>query len=288
MRRDVQMMKSTGFSCSSHVFPIGHRTWVMGILNVTPDSFSDGGCFEGESAALAHANRMCIEGASVVDVGGESTRPGFSEVDVDLEISRVTPVISALKSSIQVPISIDTYKGQVAEAAILAGASIINDVTGLHNDASIARIAATYHSGLILMYNARLDQRFAGSDNLIDTAKAYLSESIEMALRSGVQDGQIMIDPGIGFGLNTDQSLTMIRFLSEFRKLGYPILIGPSRKRFIGDILGLPIEKRDLGTIASCAVASANGADFVRVHSVGQTVEALAVVDAIVRHEGES
>lgn len=281
------MMNSNGFSCGSHHFPLGHRTWVMGILNVTPDSFSDGGCFESETAGLARAELMCLEGASIIDVGGESTRPGYSEVDENVEISRVVPVISALHSTIQVPISIDTYKGNVAEAAMQSGASIINDVTGLHHDTSIARIAAEYHAGLILMYNARIDPHFMGGENLVERAKAYLSESIETALRAGVHDEQIVLDPGIGFGLSTDQSLKMIRCISEFKKLGYPILVGPSRKRFIGDVLGVPIEKRDIGTIASCAVASTNGADFVRVHSVGQTVEALTVVDAIMHPERE-
>lgn len=287
MKSERNMMKSNVFSCGSHRISIGAHTYVMGILNVTPDSFSDGGHFEGEDAAKAHAERMCLEGASIIDVGGESTRPGFSIVDEDTEISRVVPVIASLNSTLRVPISIDTYKGKVAEAALAAGASIINDVTGLHHDVAVARVAAMHNAGLVLMFNAREERQPVGDGDIVERARVYLSDSIEWALNAGVHDQQILLDPGIGFGVSTNQSLALIRGISELKKLGYPILVGPSRKRFIGDILGLPVDKRDIGTLASCAVASMNGADFVRVHSVGQAVEALAVVDAIMRQERE-
>ena len=290
---DFQMPKSTAdgaasdisgcriFRAEDYYFPLGKKTYVMGILNVTPDSFSDGGRFNSVERALAHAKEMADAGADIIDVGGESTRPGHSPVDVKQEMERVVPVIRALRNELRVPLSVDTWKAAVAAAAVEAGASIINDVWGCRRDPDVAGVAARTGAGLILMFNASDDNLLQRSGNIAADAVSYLSESIRIARLAGVAEDRLMTDPGIGFGTDTEESLALVRAIPEIRDLGYPVLLGPSRKRFIGNVLGLPVEERLIGTVAVCCVGACLGADVVRVHDVRETVQAMRMRDAV-------
>ncbi len=271
------------FRAGEYLLPIYDKTFIMGILNVTPDSFSDGGLFFSVEAAVAHAEKMVASGADIIDVGGESTRPGHTPVPADEEIRRIVPVIQALKKHLHVPVSIDTWKSSVASAAVEAGASIINDVWGCRKDPDIARVAADTGAGLIMMFNAFDPLLARRSGDIVTDAVEYLKESIRIARAAGVQDDQIMTDPGIGFGVSTEESLALIRSLPELRELGFPVLLGPSRKRFIGAVLDEPVENRLVGTIAACCVGACLGANVVRVHDVEEIAAAMKMKDAIVR-----
>jgi dihydropteroate synthase len=273
----------------------------MGILNLTPDSFSgDGLVLEtgAESAvreALEHARQFVEAGADILDVGGESTRPGAELVSADEEMARVIPVIRALSSNLDVPISIDTYKGSVAEAAIQAGACMINDVWGLRADPELAKVAAAHAVPVILMHNRsswvhaeikeRLGGRYVGIPyvNLLEDIRRELLESVEIAHAAGIPDELILLDPGIGFGKTVEQNLELLDRLAEIRELGYPILLGPSRKSFIGYTLNLPPDQRTEGTAAAIAIGIDRGADIVRVHDVEMVVRVARMTDAIVR-----
>ena len=257
---------------------LGRRTLVMGILNVTPDSFSDGGLFAPLEAAVAHAEAMVGEGADIIDVGGESTRPGHIAIDETDEIARVVPVISALSQRIGVPISIDTYKAATAAAALRAGAAIVNDVWGLQREPEIARIAAEFGAPVVAMHNR--DTIDADLD-IIDDMMRFFTRSIAIARQAGIADRDIILDPGIGFGKSFAQNLTALRRLGELKTLGHPILVGTSRKSFIGRILDkLPAERVN-GTIASNVAAIIAGADLIRAHDVAPHVEAARFTDAI-------
>ncbi len=287
------------FTARDRSFALGARTWVMGILNVTPDSFSDGGSFADPDAALARALALAAAGADVLDVGGESTRPGHQPVTAAEEIARVVPVIRRLCAKTSVPVSIDTSKAAVARAAIRAGACIINDVRALRADSDMAQVAAETGAGLILMYNATplpdgcVDPApaWAQEPHLLRRIMRYWSDSIDLARAAGVKTRQIVVDPGIGFGVNADESRLILRELQSLRRLDAPILIGPSRKSFIGATLALPVSERLLGTAAAVAVGIAHGADFVRVHDVQEMVQVTRMTDAIVRggkrHDGD-
>jgi dihydropteroate synthase len=279
--------------------PIGRRTLVIGIVNVTPDSFSGDGLGTDVDAAVTQAWRMAREGADLVDIGGQSTRPGSDPVDAEEELGRVLPVVERLRGGAGVegifplPISIDTNRSEVARAALAAGADIINDISGLRDDPAIAHVAAEYAAGLVLMHmqgTPKTMQVNPHYDDLLGEVTAYLQEGIAKALAAGVPRGSIWIDPGIGFGKTLEHNLELLRRLAELRQLGCPILVGTSRKGFIGRILA-PLhdgqvpqpDARVVGTGATVALSIANGADIVRVHDVAHAVEVARVADAIVR-----
>ncbi len=274
------------------------RTYIMGILNITPDSFSGDGLYaEGDwlEGTLAQARRFVEAGADILDVGGESTRPGAQTVTVEQELERAVPVIEALAAELDVAISIDTYKAKVAEAALEAGAHLVNDVWGLQADPEMAATAARHGVPVILMHNRskpanaevkeRLGGRYIGMeyDDLLGEVKGELMSSVEIARAAGIADGNIILDPGIGFGKTVAQNLELVNRLDEIRDLGYPVLLGPSRKSFIGYTLDLPPDQRVEGTGAAVAVGIVRGADIVRVHDVEAMARVARMVDAIVR-----
>jgi len=258
---------------------LGGRPLVMGIVNVTPDSFSDGGDFLVHDAAIAHGKKLLREGADILDIGGESTRPGHAPVSVEEEIARVAPVIHALACATDIPLSIDTMKAKVAEAAIEAGASIVNDVWGFQHDEDLARVVAERSVPAIIMHNrTELDP----SLNIMDEILRFLSRSIEIALKAGVRKEQLVVDPGFGFGVTHEQSLTMVRDLARLKELGLPILLGVSRKRAIGAATGRTEPKeRVMGSVVAHVIGAMNGADIVRVHDVAAHVEAMRMVAAV-------
>lgn len=269
------------FDAGEFRLPLFRKTYVMGILNITPDSFSDGGRYFAVEEAVRRAKQMVSEGADMIDVGGESTRPGHTPVEADEEMSRILPVIQALKKELEVPVSVDTWKARVARAAVSAGASVINDVWGLKREPEIAKIAAETGSGLVVMFNAFDANLLRRSGDIAADALKYLEGSIRIARDAGVRDDQIMIDPGIGFGVDTAESLTLIRSLPAFCGLGFPVLIGPSRKRFIGAVLDKPVEERMIGTVSVCLTGADLGASVVRVHDVSEVSEALKMRSAV-------
>ncbi|AEE96358.1 dihydropteroate synthase [Mahella australiensis] len=257
----------------------GKRTYIMGILNVTPDSFSDGGHFYDIDSAVAQARQMVEEGADIIDVGGESTRPGFKPVSTDEEINRVVPVIQRLARELDIPISIDTYKAKTAIAAIEAGADMINDIWGFKADMNMAAVAAKYKVPICLMHN----KNEAVYNNLIEDVLTELKQSIDIALNAGVDTGNIIVDPGIGFGKTWEHNLAIMRHLEEFKRLDYPILLGTSRKSFIGKVLDLPVDDRLEGTLATTVVGIVKGVDVVRVHDVRPNKRVAVMTDAMVR-----
>lgn len=268
-------------------FPLGLRTYLVGILNVTPDSFSDGGRYFDHALAVEHARRMLELGADIIDVGGESTRPGSIPIDAETELARVIPVVEKIRKACDCPISVDTGKSTVARAALEAGASIINDINGLQADPCLAPAIARHQAGVILMHNARLyrggDESAVPGQGLIAGVRTFLKESCRIAAEAGVLPDNMMLDPGIGFGVTAEESIRMIACLEELQDIGLPILIGPSRKRFIGHILGHCETDRLIGTCAAVVMGIARGADFVRVHDVREIAEAARVADAIER-----
>ncbi len=278
--------KRIEISWNGHRLNFGLRTFIMGILNVTPDSFSDGGKYLHIDRAVARAEEMVKEGADIIDVGGESTRPGAKPVAVDEELSRVIPVITAIRKRLKVLISIDTQKAEVARQAIEAGADIINDVSALRADSEMVRVVKRFNVPVILMHmkgRPRTMQRNPHYNDVISEIYHFLKERINWAKKHGIDENKIIIDPGIGFGKALDHNLEIIRRLREFRSLGRPILIGTSRKSFIGMILNLPPQERLNGTLASCALAITNGADILRVHDVRQVKQLAKVMDKLVR-----
>jgi dihydropteroate synthase len=270
--------------CREKTFLLGKQTLVMGILNVTPDSFSDGGLFFDRDKAVSQGLRMVEEGADFLDIGGESTRPGSMPVDPEEEIRRVIPVIESLSKKVDVPISIDTRKSIVARRAIDAGARMINDISGLRFDPELAHTAAREDVPLVLMHIRGVPETMQKNiryDSLLSDILRYLKESVQMAEAAGVDPGQIMIDPGIGFGKTLEDNLLILRDLSEFRVLGKPILLGTSRKTFIGKILNAGPEARLEGTLSSIVAGVLNGAHIVRCHDVLPAKKAVAIADAI-------
>jgi dihydropteroate synthase len=276
---------------------LGRRTLIMGVLNVTPDSFSDGGLYTSEETASARARKMIAQGADIIDIGGESTRPAtFSDqtpLGAEEEIKRILPVIRRLaKDSPNTPISVDTYKAEVATAAIEAGAHIINDISGLTYDPEMAVLAARAGVPVVIMHllgepkNIPLNPTY---NDVVGEIGAFFEKQIAYAKGQGIAEEQIILDPGIGFGKSAEHNLEVIRRLAEFKKFGRPILVGPSRKRFLGKLLdGAPPEDRLEGTAAAVAISIANGADIVRVHDVRQIARVAKVADAIVRFTSPS
>jgi len=262
----------------------------MGIINVSPDSFSGDGIRDLESA-VTQASRLVAEGADILDIGGDSTRPNSAPVSVDDEIKRVVPVIERLVSEVTVPLSIDTYKSEVARQAVEAGVMMINDQWGLKRDPQLAELAAEKDIPLVLMsnqrdrggYDAKVQRDTAYYEDVLAEVISSLRNSLELALKLGVPGENIILDPGIGFGKTWRQELEIIRRLGELKQLGRPILVGPSRKSFIGLVLDLPVDQRVEGTAATIAIAIANGADMVRVHDVRQMARVCRMSDAVVR-----
>jgi dihydropteroate synthase len=262
------------------------KTLIMGILNLTPDSFSDGGKFLKKEDALRHAQEMEKEGADIIDVGGESTRPGARTVSLKEELRRVIPLIRELRKKIRIPISIDTRKAKVAKEAIENGANIINDVSALRYDPDMFRVAKKYRVPIIIMHMKGTPRSMQNSPqyrDVISEIYAFFEKTIQKMVQEGIDENKIIIDPGIGFGKTLEHNLQILRRLREFKSLGRPILVGPSRKSFIGQILNLPVDRRLNGTLASCACAIMNGADILRVHDVREVVELTKVVDKLVR-----
>ncbi len=268
------------FRCGRFKLELGKKTYVMGILNMTPDSFSDGGIHNSIDTALEWAFRMVGEGADIIDIGGESTRPGHQPVKAEEEIGRVVPVIELLSKKINVPISIDTSKAQVAEAALKAGASIVNDIWGLQSDPRIADVAARYEAGIVMMHN-KSDTVY---EELMTDIVKFLYKSVEIASAAGVPREFLAIDPGIGFGKTLEQNLETMRRLKELKVLGLPVLLGTSRKSMIGSVLDLPVDERLEGTAATVSLGIAYGVDIIRVHDVKEMVRAARMSDAIVRN----
>ena len=270
----------------SRTLVLGQRTLIMGVLNVTPDSFSDGGHYLDSQAAIAHALDMERAGADLIDIGGESTRPGSEGVSTKEELRRVLPVLEGLRGKLQIPISIDTSKSDVAEAAVQAGAEIVNDVTGLRADPGIAEVAERHRLPLILMHMRGEPRTMHKGPFARDVTKdviAGFKRSVAVARRAGVPKSQIVLDPGLGFGKTYEQNYELIARVPELAALGFPLLIGASRKSFVGKALGgAAKDQRAWGTAATVAAAAFGGAHMVRVHDVGQMVQVARVADAIV------
>ena len=261
-------------------FTWGARTFIMGIVNVTPDSFSGDGLALDAGAAVRQALRMREDGADIIDVGGESTRPGAEELPAQEEMRRILPVVERLAKELDIPISVDTYKAEVAKAALDAGAHMINDIHGFRSQPEIARVASEAGVPAVAMHN----QRGRDFHDTIGDIAAGLLESLRIAREAGLPEERVIVDPGFGFGWTVEQNLEMLRRLSELRILGRPILAGTSRKSTIGAVLGdLPVEQRIEGTAASVAIAIARGADIVRVHDVREMARVVRVADAVIR-----
>ncbi len=265
------------FEQKGTVLDFHKETIVMGILNVTPDSFSDGGQFDAIDAAIFHAKQMVNDGAKIIDIGGESTRPGHDPVSAEQEIARVIPVIQALSKELDVMISIDTYKAEVAEQAILAGAHIINDVWGAKKEPAIVHVAAKYQVPIILMHNRENTEY---NDFWIEV-KSDLEESVQLAKDAGVAEEHIWLDPGIGFGKTTEQNIWMMQHLSDLAEMGYPVLLGTSKKSMIGNVLDLPVSERLEGTAATVSYGVMNGCHIMRVHDVKGIVRTVKMMDVL-------
>lgn len=277
------------FRCGRFSLSLGERTHIMGILNVTPDSFSDGGKFARVDSAIEHALQLVRDGADIIDVGGESTRPGSCPVSIQEEIDRVVPVIQGLAGSIEVPISIDTYKAEVAREAIYHGASIVNDISGLSFDDEMADVVAESNAGAIIMHmkgSPKSMQQDPQYESVTGEIMEFLQEQIERALQSGISKDRLVVDPGIGFGKRLRHNLEILRRLQEFKVLGCPILVGTSRKSMIGELLNVPVAERLEGTAATCAVAVMNGAHICRVHDVLAMSRVVRIVDAVMGKGG--
>ncbi|BAS28952.1 dihydropteroate synthase [Limnochorda pilosa] len=269
-----------------HVLPLGRRTYVMGVLNVTPDSFSDGGQYLDAGAAVARGLEMAAEGADLIDVGGESTRPGAAPVSEAEELRRVVPVIRRLAREARVPISIDTYKARVAEAAVDAGARFLNDISAALFDPGMAPLAARSGLPVVVMHmlgEPRTMQQDPWYEDVVREVGAFFEERIQALERAGVRREQMILDPGLGFGKRFEDNLRLLGELGRFGSFGLPLLVGPSRKSFLGRILGTPPLDRVEGTLAAVVVAVLQGADMVRVHDVRAVDRARRVVDALVR-----
>ncbi|MGB2630863.1 MAG: dihydropteroate synthase [Candidatus Omnitrophota bacterium] len=267
-----------------HTLPIGERTCIMGVLNVTPDSFSDGGRYIDPEKAAERIKGMVDEGADVIDIGGESTRPGADGISTSEELQRIMPVIKAVKGTLSVPLSVDTYKSEVARQALMGGVSIVNDITALHGDPEMAGTIAEFDAGVVLMHmkgTPATMQKSPDYGDVIEEILSYLEGSIRIALDAGIDPEKIIIDPGIGFGKKLEHNLAILKDLKRLRQLGKPLLVGTSRKSFIGELTGKDIRDREFGTAASVALAAANGADMIRVHDVGSMKDVMRVVDAI-------
>jgi len=263
--------------CGPYTLDYEQKTIVMGILNVNPDSFSDGGKYNEVDKAVERAIQMVEDGADIIDIGGESTRPGYTEISVEEELERVIPIIERLKMEVEVPLSIDTYKGEVARQSLRAGAHVINDIWGAKRDSNMAAIAAEYQAPLILMHNR---------DNLnytsfLEDVVSDLQESINIAIGAGVSNEKIILDPGIGFAKDLNGNLEMMRGLDRLVAMGYPVLLATSRKSLIGNVLNLPVEERIEGTGATICYGIQKGCQLIRVHDVKEMTRMARMMDAL-------
>lgn len=265
----------------NRVFDTEHETYIMGILNVTPDSFSDGGKWNNEAAALKHTEEMIADGAAIIDIGGESTRPGHTRISDEEEIARVVPMIRMVKEHFDIPVSIDTYKSAVAEAALDAGADLVNDIWGLKADDRLAEVIARHQVPCCLMHN----RNEADYTHFMKEMMDDLRETVAIAKKAGIADDAIILDPGVGFGTTREQDLTAINHLEMLHELGYPILLGTSRKRVIGTALDLPADQRVEGTMVTSVFAVLKGAAFVRVHDVKENFRAVKMTRALLSGE---
>lgn len=267
----------------SQVLAFGSRTYIMGILNVTPDSFSDGGQYLDPDRAYDHAIKMIDQGADLIDLGGESSRPGHTKITAREEMNRILPVIRKIRERSQVILSVDTIRAEVAEAALEAGADIINDIWGLQGDPEMVRVAAAWNAPVIVMHN-QTGTEYKG--DLVEEMKTFFQRSLQLAEQAGLARDRIILDPGIGFGKTAEQNIAVMSRLAEFRVFGLPLLLATSRKSFLGKILDLPPEERVEGTVATTVLGIAQGADMVRVHDIKENSRAARVTDAILRGRG--
>lgn len=268
---------TSSMTIGNKTFDFAKKVYVMGILNVTPDSFSDGGNYNHIQAALQHVEEMIEDGADIIDVGGESTRPNYTKISDEEEIERVVPVIRAIKEKYDVPVSIDTYKSKVAKAAIMAGADLVNDIWGLKYDKDMAQVVKDFDIPVCIMHNR-------DNTDYNDFRKEWLEdlkESVAIAQRAGIKDENIILDPGVGFGKTYEMNLAAIQYIDDLLSLDYPVLLGTSRKSVIGLTLDLPVTEREEGTIATSVIGAVKGCQFVRVHNVKGNVRALKMTKAI-------
>ncbi|MFQ3224952.1 MAG: dihydropteroate synthase [Lentimonas sp.] len=278
------MIKHRSYFTQRRPLALGQQTYLAGILNLTPDSFSDGGDFVNLDLAVQHFHRMVEEGATIIDIGGESTRPGHVPVPVPEEIARVVPFIEAIRSQTEALISIDTSKSEVADAALQAGADIVNDVWGAQRDPQMAAVIARHDAACILMHNRPAEE--AGVGDVMDAMRVFFDQSLALVLAAGVREDAIMLDPGLGFGKSYEENWEIMRRLPELCHLGYPILLGASRKSMIAKLLELSDPKDRLnGSLATTALAIQSGVDFIRVHDVRENYECAQVMDHCLRYE---
>lgn len=261
----------------NRTFDVKNNTYLMGILNVTPDSFSDGGRYDDLSSALFHVEEMLALGMDILDIGGESTRPGYTVISEEEEIARIVPVIEAVKERFDVPVSLDTYKSKVAKAGISAGADMINDIWGLKYEAEMAEVIAQAGVCCCLMHN----RKEAVYGNFMEDVAADLAETIRLAEAAGISEDKMILDPGIGFAKTYEQNLELLNRLEELRMFGYPLLLGASRKSVIGKTLDLPVEERLEGTLVTTVMAVMKGCAFVRVHDIKENARAIQMTRAI-------
>jgi len=257
---------------------IGKRTYIMGILNMTPDSFSDGGKYNTLEKGMERALKMIEDGADIIDVGGESSRPGYKPVTAEEELRRINDIVKKLQE-VNTIVSVDTMKSKVAEESLKNGAHIINDIWGLQRDPDMAKVVADYGAGIVIMHNKDV----AEYDDVLKDVISFLEKSIDIALKAGIKEENIMIDPGIGFGKTLEHNLTLMKRLDELKVLGFPILLGTSRKSMIGYVLNLDVNERVEGTAATVAIGISKGADIVRVHDVKEMARVAKMTDAMVR-----
>lgn len=262
-------------------FDTANKKYIMGILNMTPDSFSDGSRYNTIDLALMRAEKMIQEGVDIFDIGGESTRPGYTQISDEEEIARILPIVKTLKKTYDIPLSVDTYKPAIAQAVLEEGVDLINDIWGLKSDKQMAHLIKKYDVAVCVMHNKTQN---IYSDLMKDII-SELQESIDIAKEAGIDEGKIMIDPGIGFAKDTTQNCYVIKHLDQLNQLHYPILMGVSRKRFIGDTLSVPVSEREEGTIATNVIAGMLGASFFRVHNVEANKRAINILQAIMREE---
>lgn len=276
----MKILRKVDIDCGEYKLNLGTKTYIMGILNVTPDSFSDGGQFNELDVAVKHAKEMLEEGADIIDIGAESTRPGSKEVSAEQELDRLLPIIKKLVVEVKAPLSIDTYKASVADECLKNGAHMINDVWGLQRDKDMAAVIAKHNVPVTIMHN-QIGTEY--TTDIVEEICRFLRNSINLALEAGIKPENIILDPGIGFGKTSGQNMEVMDRLDELNYLGYPVLLGTSRKSMIGKILDLPPEQRVEGTVATSVMGAIKGVDIVRVHDVVENFRALKVTDAIVR-----
>src|SRR5574337_1069514 len=279
-------MTQLHFRCRDHLLDVQEKTWIVGVLNITPDSFSDGGRFLDPGAATDQAMQMVEEGADILEIGAESTRPGAIPVSVDEELRRVLPVLRDLRPKLTVPVAVDTYKPEVARVVLEEGADIINDVYGIRGEGCLAAVVAAKRAGLVIMHMKGTPQDMqieSHYNDVVGEVVGFLADRIAFAEQMGVGPQSIVVDPGLGFGKRGRDNLTLLRHLTEFHRLGKPIMVGPSRKSLVGEVLNLPVEQRQHGTAACVAAAVLQGTTFVRVHEVGPCANLVRMLDAIRR-----